>query len=723
MKLLTSFGLLTLLLLQINICAQTKEITVADIWAAYKFYPKTIAGLNSLKDGESYSVLEGNLIEKYSYKTGKKTGTIFSLSDIKSEKKPKSIDSYSFNNNETKILIASEEEGIYRRSSKAFYYVYDIKSASITAVFEDGKQQLAEFSPNSDKLAYMYDNNMFILDLNSGKRTQITNDGKINSIINGAPDWVYEEEFGFAKGFEWSPDGKYIAFLKFDESEVKEFTLTFYGDLYPELYKYKYPKAGEDNSLVSVHIYNVESGKTVNVDAGKETDIYIPRIKWTNDASKLAVTRLNRLQNKLDLLFADAENGSTKTVLSEENQFFIDVYDDLTFLENGTQFIWTSEKDKWKHIYLYDIKGKEISQITKGKWCVTEFLGVDEKNGILYYISTEQSPTERNLYSIKIDGTDKKLITVNKGVNEVEFSSNFSYFINSWSDANTPPVITVNNNKGKEIRIVEDNKALVDRMKEYGFVKQEFNSFKNSNGDVLHYWMLKPANMEKGKKYPVYIHLYGGPGSQQVMNSWGWFDFAFYQMLTQKGYIIACVDNRGTDNRGEDFSKATYMNMGKLESDDQIEFAKYLQKMEFVDSERIGIQGWSYGGTMSALCLMRGNDVFKMAISVAPVMNWRYYDNIYSERYMRTPQENPGGYDDYSPINHVKSLKGKLLLVHGTADDNVHHQNSMDFITALVNANKQFDMMFYPNKNHGIYGGNTRYHLYTLMFNYIKENL
>ncbi|HBS86589.1 MAG: peptidase S9 [Bacteroidetes bacterium GWF2_38_335] len=723
MKRLTILSLLFFCLTSLSLVSQ-KQVSLEDIWLGGKFYPQLLRGYSSMNDGENYTVLEvGRDIDKYSYKTGKKIGTIFSLGDITDENKPKSVDGYSFNNDESKVLISSDIEDIYRHSTKGFYYVIDLKTKKLTPVCNDGKQQLADFSPKSDKVAYMLDNDLYIKNLADEKVTRVTNDGKFNFIINGAPDWVYEEEFGYAKAFEWSPDGSKLAFVKFNETEVKQFTLTYYGDLYPEEYKYKYPKAGEANSIVSVHIYDLITGKTVSVDIGAEKDIYIPRIKWTNDPGKLCVTRLNRLQNQLDLLFADAATGKTAVVLHEENQYFIDIHDDLTFLADNKHFLWISEKDKWKHIYLYDITGKEIRQITKGNWCVVDLMGINEKTQTLYYISTEETPIERALYSIKLDGTDKKLLSKRKGVNDVEFCSTYKYYINTWSDANTPYYVSVNDESGKEIRELINNETVKKNMEEFGFTKKEFNVFINSKGTDLHYYIMKPKDFDPAKKYPVFIHLYGGPGSQQVMNEWGWFDYAFYQLLTQKGYIVACMDNTGTDFRGEDFSKATYMKMGKQESDDQIEFAKFLGSLSYVDKTRIGIEGWSYGGTMSALCLMRGNDVYKMAISTAPVMNWRYYDNIYSERYMRTPQENPSGYDDYSPINHVKNLKGKLLLIHGTADDNVHVQNSMDFVTALVNANKQFDMMFYPNKNHGIYGGYTRIHLYTKWLEYIIENL
>lgn len=725
-----------------NIHAQVtyKDITNEDIWKSGKFFPKTYSDVIPLKDGEHYLVSEDEGLIAYSYKTGSKSSTLVEADKLIPEGQTKSIDftDFELNADETKVLFATETEYIYRRSSKSNYYIWDIKTQKLTELSNGGKQRLAGFSPDGKMVAFVRDNNLFTKDLTNGKELQITKDGLQNSIINGATDWVYEEEFSFSRAYFWSPDGSKIAFYKFDESKVKQYTITNYGALYPEQYQYKYPKAGEDNSIVNIYVCDAKTGFTKKMDIGDETDQYIPRIKWTNNSNLLSIQRMNRLQNKLEILICNGTTGintfltnesdkalstENKTPLyTEENKYYIDITDDLTFTKENNFFI-TSEKDGYNHIYYYEKTGKLISQVTKGNWDVTSFVGYDEKNKTVYYISCEESPINKTLYSIKIDGKGKKKLSTKTGTNSAQFSANFAYYINTFADANTPHYVTINSSDGKELKVLENNSALIESMKEYGFAKQEFFTFKTSENIELNACMIKPLNFDATKKYPVLMYVYGGPGSQTVLNSWGWYDFIWYQMLAQKGYIIVSVDNRGTGSRGAEFKKCTYLQMGKFETIDQIEAAKYLGTLNYVDKDRIGIWGWSYGGFMSTLCMTKGADYFKMGMAVAPVTNWRYYDNIYTERFMRTPKENPSGYDDNSPINHVDKLKGKFLLVHGLSDDNVHAQNSMDLITALVNKNKQFEMQFYPNKNHGIYGGYTRLHLYNRMTDFILRNL
>lgn len=704
----------------------TKQITLEDIWQTYKFFPETKNDVVHMNDGEHYCMLENDImINQYEYKTGEKTATIVRTSQLvpEGEKDGISIDEFEFSADETKILIATATEQIYRHSSVSDYYVYDLSTSKLTKLSSGGKQRLASFSPKGDQVAFVRDNNIFIKNLASGKETQVTSDGLYNNIINGATDWVYEEEFSFSRAWFWSPDGSKLAYYRFDESKVKEYDMVKYDSLYPTIYKYKYPKAGESNSVIGIFIYDVASGKSTSVDIGKETDIYIPRIKWTEDPSKLAVFRMNRLQNYLEILIADASTGTTKPVYTEKNKYYIDITDNLFFLGNKKQFIYSSEKDGYSHVYLLSLEGKPEVQLTKGKWDVTEVKGIDEKNKLVYFVSAEESPMDRALYSVKLDGTGKIKLSQKKGTNEPEFSKGFRYFINSYSDANTPFVVTINKANGKEIKNLVDNASLFSLMKDFGFTKKEFFKFKTSENIELNAWMIKPASFDSAKKYPVFMFVYGGPGVQTVENSWGYFDFSWAEMLAQKGYIVVSVDNRGTGARGEEFKKCTYLQLGKLETIDQIESAKYLGSLAYVDSKRIGIFGWSYGGYMSALCLTKGADYFKMGIAVAPVTNWRYYDNIYTERFMGLPKDNASGYDDNSPINHVKKLKGKFLLMHGTADDNVHFQNSMELVKSLVNANKQFETFFYPNKNHNISGGVTRFHLYKKMTDFILENL
>lgn len=699
------------------------ELTLSDIFKSPKFYPKMVYGLNSLNDGESYAVIKKDSLNVYSYETGEFIRTIVSGDQLipAGDSLPLRLYGYILSEKEDKILIPTETESIYRHSTKANYYVYDIGSGSLQSLSENGKQRLADFSPDGSKVAFVRDNDIYIKHLDTGTETQITNDGEENQIINGTTDWVYEEEFGFTKGFFWSPDGEMIAYYRFDESKVMEYWMQFWGSLYPENYKYKYPKAGEDNSIVTIHVYHLGPGETINMDIGTETDQYIPRIKWSESQGLLAIQRMNRLQNHLEILFADASTGESKVIYSEDNKYYIDITDHWTFIPNSNEFLITSEIDGYNHIYLQDINGNTIKQLTSGNWDVTDLIGYDESRDLVYYVSAESSPLNRDIYAVSLKGK-KKRISTREGTNKPQFSRSFDYYINTFSTANTPPVITINNRNGKEIRILEDNQKLVEIIQRYDFSQKEFFSFETSEGVKLNGWRILPFDFDDTRKYPVMMTVYGGPGSQTVLNSWGYRD-AWYQYFAQNDVIVVSVDNRGTGARGEEFKKMTYLQLGKYETIDQIEAAKYLRTKNYVDTNHIGIFGWSYGGYMSTLCITKGADVFSTAIAVAPVTNWRYYDNIYTERYMRTPQENPDGYDNNSPIYHVDKMKGNYLLVHGTGDDNVHVQNSMDLITALVEADKQFDMILYPNKNHGIYGGNTTYHLYNKLTEFMLENL
>lgn len=721
--------LLVFLLIGSTVLAQTsKEITLDDIYRKGTFATKSVYGLRSMKDGKTYVSIETDpatkerFVAKNNYSDGKMAEKLFSENELvyKGIKLQIGTD---FSDNERKVLIAHQNEPIYRRSSKAYYYVFDLDTRKVTPIStQEGKQQYATFSPDATKVAFMRDNDLYINDLTSGNEIRITNDGKYNHIINGGSDWVYEEELSFAKAFFWSPDGKKIAFYKFDESQVREFSMMLYDSLYPTVYKFKYPKAGEKNSDVSIHIYDLAENSTKTIDTGTEKDQYIPRVKWTQDPSTLLILRMNRHQNHLEYLFANVNTGDTKVILEERDKYYIDINDDLTFLKDGKHFILTSERDGYNHVYLYDISGKLIRPITKGNWEVTNLYGIDEKSGTLYYQSTESSPLERDIYSIHISGNKKRKISTQTGTNNATFSADFSYYILNHSSVNTPPYITLNNNKnGKVERVLEDNSLAKQTAMEYGIIPREFFQFNTSENISLNGYMIKPKNFDKNTKYPVLMYVYGGPGSQNVANSWAhsvWFDY-----LAQKGYLVVCVDNRGTGFRGAEFKKMTYMNLGKYETIDQIEAAKWLGEQSYVDKNRIGLWGWSYGGYMASLAITKGADVFKTTIAVAPVTSWRYYDTIYTERYLRTPQENPEGYDDNSPINFADQLKGNFLLVHGTADDNVHFQNSMMFSEALIQANKAFDQAYYPNKNHGISGGNTSIQLYTKLTNFVLNNL
>ena len=704
-----------------------KDIQLTDLWAGSKYVPASIDEVVPMNNDENYSVIENSFqINEYEYKTGNKIRTILNFYDVVKAAgfKAKAIDEYAFSTDETKILIATETESIYRHSKASKYYIYDLSQKKLTLLSDQGKQRLATFSPDGSKVAFIVDNNIFIKDLKTEKQTQITNDGKQNEIINGGTDWVYEEEFSFSQAYAWSPDGNNIAFYRFDESKVKEFSLTMYGKLYPEEYKYKYPKAGEENAIVTIHIYNIMSQKTLPVDIGEEKDQYIPRIKWTKDPNKLVVFRMNRLQNHLELLMADASTGKTNVIYDEKNKCYIEINDNLTFTDDGKYFLMTSEKSGYNHIYRYDLSGKLFNQITDGEWDVIDIKGYNAKENLIYYTSFQGSATNIHIYAIGIDGSNPTRLSANNGHNKPSFSKNYKYFINEFSDINTPPVYTVNLSKtGNPVRTIEDNKVLNETLKGLNISNAEFFTFKNSENITLNGWMLKPKDFNPEKKYPVLFYVYGGPGAQTVENKWGGHDYIWFQMMTQKGYIVVSVDNRGTSGRGEAFKKSTYLQMGKLETLDQIDAAKYLATLPYIDKDRLGMFGWSYGGYLTLLCMTKGADYFKMGIAVAPVTNWRFYDSVYTERYNGMPKDNADGYDNNSPINHAKKLKGKLLICHGSADDNVHCQNTMEMINALVNADKPFDMQIYTNKNHGIYGGYTRLHLYQKMTDYIVSNL
>jgi len=709
-----------------------KQFEFDDFFKNYTFYSPGVRGFRSMKDGVNYTASEGRgtKLVVHSYETSETVKTLLDLSIINSDKL-KTFSDYSFSADESKILLLTDKEAIYRRSFTADYFVYDVAKQTLTPLSENGKQQIATFSPDGSKVAFVRQNNLFFTDLNSGKETQITDDGKFNYIINGVPDWVYEEEFEYNKAFEWSPDGQYLAWVRFDESQVPQFSMSMFqgqepaldeNKLYPGVTNFKYPKAGDPNSIVSVYTYNLTNGQKQMIDIGNETDIYIPRIRFSQDPEQLIVFRLNRLQNNLELLTASPKTGITKVLLTETNKYYLDetYFDDIKFLDDKQRFTIISERDGYSHIYLYDMQGKMVSQVTKGNFDVTDLNGCDTKNQLIYYTSAEPTPYQREVYCIKWDGTGKKKLSVNTGTNSAKFSEGFKYYTLTSSNVKSPSSTVLYNAKGKLVRVLDESKALVDKLKDYKFGYREFFNFKTSENVELNGWMLKPADFDASKKYPVLMTQYSGPNSQEAIDSWGlgWEDY-----LAQLGYIVVCIDGRGTGGRGETFRKMTYLQLGKYETIDQIESAKYLGKLSYIDATRIGIWGWSFGGYISSSCMVKGDGIFKTGIAVAPVTNWCYYDNIYTERFMRTPQDNPEGYDQNSPLNFAADFKGNLLLCHGTADDNVHVQNTLEFTERLVQANKQFEMQLYTNRNHGIYGGNTTYHLYTRMTNYILEKL
>ncbi len=712
------------ILTSFSLVAQQK-ISVEEIYTG-AFRAKAMDELQSLKNTNQYTVLNSDRatrtqqIDLFDYATLQKVATLIDTKNIPSL--ADGIDSFTFSNDEKQILIANNTNPIFRHSFTADYYLYNIATKEITKLLD--QVQEPTFSPDGTKIGYAKANDLFVLDLISKKTTQITTDGKKNSIINGITDWVYEEEFAFVRAFDWSADSKKLAFIRFDESEVPEFSMTIYKkDLYPTVETFKYPKAGEKNAVVSLFVYDVAAATSKAISLGNYSDFYIARMKWTNDANVLCAQVLNRHQDNLDLIFVDGTTGVAKVVMNEKDAAYVDVTDNLTFLKDNS-FIWTSEKDGFNHIYLYDKTGKLKNQVTKGNWEVTSYYGFDEKSKTVYYQSTENGSTVRDVYKISLDGKNKVKLSQQVGTNGATFSPNFDYFINTYSSATTPPTYSLNNSKdGKQVKGIVDNIALTEKLKKYNLPTKEFFELTTEKGNKLNAWMIKPKDFDATKKYPVFMYQYSGPGSQQVANDWLDANDMWFMMLSQQGYITVCVDGRGTGFKGAAFKKMTQKELGKYEVEDQIDAAKVIGNYSYVDKTRIGIFGWSFGGFMASNCILKGADVFKMAIAVAPVTNWRFYDSIYTERYMQTPQENASGYDTNSPINFADKLKGNFLLIHGTADDNVHFQNSMQFIEALVQANKQFDWAVYPDKNHGIYGGKTRIQLFNKMTNFIKEKL
>ena len=708
---------------------QGKKFTLNDFCLNYTFRTQGITGLRSLNDGEHYTVLEdrGKKLVMYSYKTGKAVETLLDLNDPKYGD-VKMIQDYEFSPDESHILIYTNIQPIYRRSFTADYYVFDFKNRELKPLSEGGSQRLATFSPVGTKIAFVRDNNIFISDLRFGSEIQITFDGKFNEIINGAPDWVYEEEFGFDRALEFSADNTLIAFIRFDESEVPSYSFpVFAGQApridalkdYPGEYTYKYPKAGYPNSKVEVRTYDIKSHVTRTMKLPLDADGYIPRIRFTKDANKLAIMTLNRHQDRFDLYFADPRSTLCKLMLRDESPYYIkeNIFDNIQFYPE--YFSLLSERDGYSHLYWYSMGGNLIKKVTNGKFEVKDFLGYDEEDGSFYYTSNEESPLRKAVY--KIDKKGKKLkLSQQVGTNTPLFSKSMKYYMNKFSNLNTPMLVTLNDNSGKTLKTLITNDGLKQTLSGYAVPQKEFFTFQTTDGVKLNGWMMKPVNFSASKKYPVLMYQYSGPGSQQVLDTWG---ISWETYMASLGYIVVCVDGRGTGGRGEAFEKCTYLKIGVKEAKDQVETALYLGKQPYVDKDRIGIWGWSYGGYMTLMSMSEGTPVFKAGVAVAAPTDWRFYDTIYTERFMRTPKENAEGYKESSAFTRADKLHGNLLLVHGMADDNVHFQNCAEYAEQLVQLGKQFDMQVYTNRNHGIYGGNTRQHLYTRLTNFFLNNL
>ncbi len=721
--------------------AQTK-LTNRDIWAGPTFSVEAIGGLSSMKDGVHYTVWEEEngetVIAQYAYRTGDKVATLVRAKDLvlPGAKEPLEMEGFSFSGDEKKMMVETGNEPIYRYSYQAHHYVYDRASKKLVPLSDPGgsKQRLATFSPDGTKAAFVRDNNLFVVDLTTMKETQVTGDGEWNKVLNGATDWVYEEEFTLVQGYAWSPNSNQLLYLRSDESAVREFDLTYYkNQLYPSEYRFKYPKAGEVNSTVSLHAFDLSNNMTTSIPLGtNETDVYVPRLGFTPKGA-VWFMRMNRLQNEKVIMQVTlpppgaVARLAPQEIYREGSKTYVEVTDDLHFLADGSGFVLTSERDGWNHIYLQTISDPPtkdgLRALTRGAWDVTGVKGIDEKNKRVIFTAAKSAPENVDVLAVPLSGKGVMQLSPVGGTNDAEFSTGFRYFVNTRNTANAGPVQTLHEGSGKQLKVLKDNARLNKAIAEYGSVPKEFFQFTTPEGVELHGWMMKPPGFQSRERYPVFMTQYSGPNSKEVDDAWGGRNQVWYSLLAQKGYIVACVDGRGTGHRGRDFRHITYGQLGKYETEDQIAAAKWLGSQPWVDKDRIGIFGWSYGGYMSSLCITKGADVFKAAIAVAPVTNWRYYDSIYTERYMGLPQNNASGYDDNSPVSHVGKLKGKYLLIHGLADDNVHYQNAAEMTNALIKANKQFDQFVYPDKNHGIYGGNTRLHLFEMMTDWIEQNL
>lgn len=719
------------LLLTTGLIAQ-KEITIKDIWYSPLFSAEQVGGLASMNDGEHYTVLDEvdkvAVIDRYSYKTGNKVETLVRGTELVTSpgSEPIEIDGYAFSRDEKKLMIETGSERLYRYSYFAHHYIFDRTSRKLVPLSDPSKakQRLATFSPDGGKAAFVRDNDLFVVDLATMKETRVTKDGEWNKVLNGATDWVYEEEFALVQGYSWSPKGTKLLYLRSDESAVKEFDLAIYRDqLYPSEQRFKYPKAGEVNSTVSLHVYDLASGASTVIPHEAE---YVARLGFTADDDVLWFMRMDRLQQVKEIATVDLRQRSIppvpNVVYKETSETYVEVTDDLHFTADGKGFVLTSEQSGWNHV-LYVPFGGEPMPLTSGEWDVVEVMGIDDRSKRVIFTGARSGPSQQAVMAVGLNGKGIRELSPKGGKNDAEFSTGFRYFINTRSTLNTPPVVTLHDGNGKQVKVLKDNERLKGTIAEYGQVAKEFFTLTTRAEVTLNGWMIKPPGLKEGERCPVLMTQYSGPNSNETLDEWEGRNHLWYTMLARKGYAVVCVDGRGTGRRGREFRHVTYGQMGKYETEDQIAAARWLGEQTWVDKDRIGIWGWSYGGFMSSLCITQGADVFKAAIAVAPVTNWRYYDTIYTERYMGLPKDNGDGYDRNSPIDHVSKLKGNYLLVHGMADDNVHFQNAAEMINALVKANKQFDQFSYPDRNHGIYGGTTRMHLYTLMTEWLERNL
>lgn len=707
---------------------EKKELSLSDIWVFFRFMPTPVSSIQWMQNDSYFSELtsDNHLLRYQVENPDAEPDTLVNGNRLKYPDNGRSIgvESYEFGPNERYLLLRVAKEKIYRRSYTVRAYVYDVEQDTVHAIYDGERLSYATFSPKGDQVAFVSGNNLYFQKIGSPEWTQVTADGKKNHIINGSTDWVYEEEFAITKAFWWSPDSRYLAFLRFDESDVREFSMPKYTGLYPELYTFKYPKAGEDNSEVSLHLYDLETRQTREVDMLAEEELYLPRLQWVPGENRLAILRMNRHQNKMQLALYDPKAGNLNIIHTETSETYVDEPHDHTivFLPEGEGFLIQSERSGYNHIYRYDLKGRLQNPVTEGEWEVSEVFGADTENGWVYFTGTREGSTERHIYRVQLNGKKLQQLSEAPGWHSPSFSSAFSYYLDTYSTAEEPPLTSLYEADGDKMRDIVKNEHIREALQKYELPQYEFLQIPGADNTPLNAWMLKPTDFSPDQTYPVLMFTYGGPGSQQVKNKFNALNGMWHRYMAQQGYIVVCVDNRGTGGRGRDFQKQTYLQLGKIETQDQIAAARWLGEQAYADRDKIAIWGWSYGGYLSSLCILLGSDVFNAAVAVAPVTNWRFYDTIYTERYMRTPQENADGYDDNSPLSHVGKLEGAYLLIHGTADDNVHYQNAMEMTNALVQRGKEFETFFYPNRDHGIYGGGARFHLFRKITQFLQQS-
>lgn len=720
------FGLILGSVLRFELVAQNASLSNELIWGGNSLHTERVGSFSFQNDGRHYTRFRAGILKSYDILGEEEPREIFNVKNLKLPgKEDVSASKVSWGPQEASLIIETDKEKIYRRSYKANYFIHHQKTEQSMMLDPAGKQMYPTFDPAGKRVAYVRSNNLYMMDTETGERTQLTRDGKWNEVINGAADWAYEEELYMTRAFEWSPNSQYIAYIRFDETEVPEFSMKYYEDgIYPRSYSFKYPKVSQPNSQVKVRVYDVINQGTLDLLVPEmKDDFYIPRIKWIPETNELIVFYLNRLQNELTLMAYDVQKGTQRVLLQETNERYISIHDHLTFIPAKQQFIWMTEKDGWRHLYLYDYRGKEVRCLSEGEWDVTDFYGYNPENQKVYLQAASKSALQREILTIDINTSKVQVLDGEMGWNTALFSPDFKVYIHGFETMNQPPLYSLKNEEGEVLRTLISNDHLRTEQEYYQVAEMQPYVFTNRKGERLNGFVIKPESKDPGKKYPVLMHLYGGPNSQQVTHRFKGNYYWWFQMMVKQGYIVACVDNRGTGARGEDFRKQTYLQLGKLETEDQIDAAEELSEWEDVDPERISIFGWSYGGYLSSLSLLKGNDVFNAAVAVAPVTNWKWYDSIYTERYMRRYEENPEGYDQNAPMFIANQLKGSFLLIHGLADDNVHFQHSAELMNALMHNNKQFESYVYPNEDHSISGGYLRVHVFNKITSFLNQNL